>query len=343
MKIVDKFIAIDFLKSLFFITAGFLSILYIVDFFNHLSFLSEPVESLFIVKYYLYKLPFFVYIILPFSILFSTIITYGRLNDTNQLTSLFNTGLSIYRIAIPALVTVVSLSILFFLLNDSLVSKGITASKFIENNIIKHPSSYENGIFAKSKNYILNAQTLDINNKTAYMPILYKKNGSKFVEIKADRAFFGKKTTLHNAVIRTYSDNGVSYKYKKIMILNLNFNISDILLHSSTFSTLSLKELWKLRKIGNSRYQFMIFDRLFSFTMPIIMFILALSIVAKPFKREESSIKATGVGMLYGAGYFLFHAILAGLGKSSMISPLIGAATPHITFLLFALMKIEED
>jgi len=341
VKIIDKLIIAEFLKSLFFITAGFLSILYIVDFFNHLSFLSEPVGKIFIIQYYFYKLPFFLYVTLPFSILFSTTIVYGRLNDTKQLSVLFNTGLSIYRIAAPAFVIVIGLSIIFFLLGNSFVSKGITASKFIKNAIINHSDS--RGIYAGKGGYILSAAVLDISSKTAYMPVLYKKNGNRLLEIKADKAILGKDLKLYGVTVKTYTENGFIKRYKKVMTLNLHLSISDILLHSSTFSTLSINELWKLRKIGNPRYRFMMLDRLFSLLMPITMFALAISIIAKPFRREENSIKSAGIGIVYATGYFIFHAVLAALGKSSMISPIIGATAAHITFLLFAILKIEKE
>ncbi len=343
MKLVDRFIIQSFLKTFIFITIGFLSILYIVDFFNHISLLNKSIGYIDIIKYYLFKLPFFLHLIIPFSVLITTIAVYGNLNSTNQLTALFNARLSLYRIIAPAMLIVIAISCIYFLMNDKLVSEGTAASRYIKNEVLQSRGNLKNATFAASGNYILKTPQLDINRAVAYNPTIYEYKNGNFSEIKAKIAYLDNKTILTHANIKIYLKNKIKTIKKQTVSINENFKVSNILLHSPSSISFTTKELLGLEKTNNPKYKFLLYNKLLSLLIPIIMFILALSTVSKPFKREESSIKAVGIGMVYGGSYFLLYSIMTALGKSSLISPMIGAAAPHLVFLLFALTKIEKE
>lgn len=343
MKLIDKFIIQSFFKTGLFITVGFLAILYIVDFFNHISLLDSSISYMDVIKYYFFKLPFFLHFIVPFSVLITTVVVYGNLNSTNQLAALFNARLSLYRIAAPAMILVIAISFIYFFMNNKLVSEGIAASRYIKNRALNSKGSLGNAIFAASGDYIMKTQQLNIAKGIAYNPTIYEYKKGSFTEIRAEKAYLGKKTILKNAIIEIYSRNGIKTVKKQNVSIDANLKVSNILLHSPINSSFTLKELMELRKTNNPKYNFLFYDKLFSSVIPIIMFILALSTVSKPFRREENSMKATGIGIVYGGSYFLFYSIMAALGKSTLISPIIGATAPHLVFLLFALTKIERE
>jgi lipopolysaccharide export system permease protein len=73
------------------------------------------------------KLPTYIVLAFPMSILLSTLLTYGNLSKSSEITALKSFGVSVYRLAIPALVA-------------SLVITGIT---FACNETVVPPTSYQ--------------------------------------------------------------------------------------------------------------------------------------------------------------------------------------------------------
>lgn len=76
---------------------------------------------------YALKLPTYIVLAFPMSILLSTLLTYSSLSKSSEITALKSFGISVYRMAVPTLLA-------------SLVITGIT---FVSNETIVPPSSYQ--------------------------------------------------------------------------------------------------------------------------------------------------------------------------------------------------------
>lgn len=70
---------------------------------------------------FLLKMPFFVVLAFPMSILLATLMAYSRLSADSELTALRSCGISAYRFVVPALVMSVLVTGLMFVFNEAIV------------------------------------------------------------------------------------------------------------------------------------------------------------------------------------------------------------------------------
>ena len=78
------------------------------------------------------KLPGFLVLSFPMSVLFSTLLTYGKLSSNSELLALRSLGIKTSRIVLPALVLSLFMTFLTFYFNNSLVP---TANKLAESSM----------------------------------------------------------------------------------------------------------------------------------------------------------------------------------------------------------------
>jgi LPS export ABC transporter permease LptG len=71
-----------------------------------------------VANYYRYLIPQVIYLMLPLSILVATLVNFGLLTKTNQITAIKATGISLYRIAVPVLLAAILTSAGMFVLED---------------------------------------------------------------------------------------------------------------------------------------------------------------------------------------------------------------------------------
>jgi lipopolysaccharide export system permease protein len=103
--------------------------------FEQIKFITErdfpPLAAL---QVHLLKIPAFLSLGLPFSLLMATIITYSKLAENNELTALKACGVSLLRLITPALFFSSILTILMFYLNTTIVPPAnYRAAMMIEN------------------------------------------------------------------------------------------------------------------------------------------------------------------------------------------------------------------
>ena len=104
---------------------GFVSIFVIVDLIENLDrFMDNKVPSPIVIQYYLYTLPWFVSIGLPMSMLLSTVFSLGSMVKRNEWTAMKASGISLYRVSFPLLLSGIIMSGGSFVLDNKLVAIG---------------------------------------------------------------------------------------------------------------------------------------------------------------------------------------------------------------------------
>ncbi len=114
--ILDDYVLRDFGVNLAMVVAAFLMLLLVFTLFELLGdILRNQISPLVVGAYLLNVSPYFVYNITPLSMLLAVLITLGVMQRANEITAIKTTGISIYRIIAPLLVTSALLAIgLFF-------------------------------------------------------------------------------------------------------------------------------------------------------------------------------------------------------------------------------------
>ena len=104
MKILDRYIIRQFLQIAGFSLVAFTMIFVIVDMMENLDdFIDRSVPLTVVVEYYIYFMPEIIMLMIPVSVLLSSMFTTGRLSTFNELSAMKASGTSLYRFMLPML------------------------------------------------------------------------------------------------------------------------------------------------------------------------------------------------------------------------------------------------
>ena len=156
MKILEKYIVRENLKP-FITSLIILSSLFIIDLLiSKMSLMIEKKLPLIMVaKIFLYSLPAMVALTIPMSILFSSIMSFGRFSVDNELVAIRSCGVNIYKLLKPMffLITILFVAMLYF--NHVILPQ----SNYLFRNLLiqavqRNPiTSIQPGLFNKNNNY----------------------------------------------------------------------------------------------------------------------------------------------------------------------------------------------
>ena len=104
--ILDDYVLRGFVLYLAMIVAAFLMLLLVFTLFELLGdIMRNQVSPLTVGEYLLNVAPFFLYTTTPLSMLLAVLVTFGLLQRSNEITAIKATGISLYRIVVPVLVS----------------------------------------------------------------------------------------------------------------------------------------------------------------------------------------------------------------------------------------------
>src|SRR5574344_497063 len=134
MKIIHKYLLKHFLRTLGLMLTALTTLFLLFDFFEKMdkfSSATDPVIST--LSYFILKIPYMISIMLPLSILFSSMISIGLLAKNSELTAMRASGLKLFWLIKPIFITTFLLSIFSLLLNETLVPWTTSQSREIYN------------------------------------------------------------------------------------------------------------------------------------------------------------------------------------------------------------------
>jgi LPS export ABC transporter permease LptG/LPS export ABC transporter permease LptF len=117
--LIDRLVLADLMRFFFFIIGGFSALFMIITLFQLLDQITRNnIELSVVANYLLYLLPMILNYMAPLAALVAVMVTFGLLEKTSQVVALKASGLSIYRLAAPALLASILLSSFMFLNQD---------------------------------------------------------------------------------------------------------------------------------------------------------------------------------------------------------------------------------
>jgi LPS export ABC transporter permease LptG len=140
-QILDVYIIRGWLFYFLALIVTFIGIYIIVDFFQLMGdIVHNHVAPLVVANYYFYLTPQIVYLMLPMSILVATLVNFGILTKSNQVTAIKATGTSLYRIAVPILLAAMVASAGMFVLEDYYLPQTNQHQDALRNQIKGKPA-----------------------------------------------------------------------------------------------------------------------------------------------------------------------------------------------------------
>ena len=150
---LDRYLLKQFFGILGVSLLGFISIFLIVDLIENLDrFIDNGVPGKIIFNYYLYSIPYFVSVALPMAMLISTVFGLGMLVKRNEWTAMKSSGISLYRLSTPLLLTGLIISMFSFILDNQVVEVELGEPFYVMENV-KIEKIIGNYINSKSSYY----------------------------------------------------------------------------------------------------------------------------------------------------------------------------------------------
>lgn len=361
MKILFKYISINFIKFYAICISSFLLVYMIIDFMGQFWKLNDrglPAIDIFI--YFLSKSPFIINQISPMATLLATILTLGILSRNSEITVMKSSGISVFQISVPILILSLLVSLCSLVSGEYLVPYSNKICKKIER--YRPGRDNTNRLFKRDKiwyfgrNNIYNIDLLDPQKKILHgITILQRDNNyaiSKRIDAKA--ALWKKDRWLfQEGTIRSFGSSlvdSISVSSFDEQEIDLEEKFSDFTVLVKKSEEMNFAELGehieKLKRMGLD-YKKYIVDLMAKIAFPLVNFILPLIGIPFSLKTGRSAGMASGVGIsiVIGFSYWVAMAFCVSLGHTGVLPPFIAAFGSNIIFSIagfISIMKIRS-
>jgi LPS export ABC transporter permease LptG/LPS export ABC transporter permease LptF len=139
-QIIDHYVLSTFLFYFGLLLFSFVMMTHVFTFFELLSdMLKNNISMPLMVKYLVFLTPTIIYKSTPVSVLIAVLVTFGILSKNNEVTAMKACGVSLYRLAIPILLTSVAMSGALFAFDHYVVPDANRTQDAIRNQIKGRP------------------------------------------------------------------------------------------------------------------------------------------------------------------------------------------------------------
>ncbi len=141
LQILDIYVIRGWIFYFGILLVAFTGVYIIFDFFQVLGdIVRNQISARVVVDYYRFLLPQVLYLMLPLSILVATLVNFGLLTKTNQVTAIKSAGVSLYRLSVPVLAVTALLSLGMFLFADRVLPETNQRQNGLRNQIKGKPA-----------------------------------------------------------------------------------------------------------------------------------------------------------------------------------------------------------
>jgi LPS export ABC transporter permease LptF/LPS export ABC transporter permease LptG len=361
LQILDIYVLEGWFFYFVMLLTAFSGVYVIFDFFQVLGdIVRNQISARLVVDYYRYLLPQVVYLMLPLSILVATLVNFGLLTKTNQVTAIKSAGVSLYRLSLPVLSMAALLSVGMFFFADRVLPEINQRQNGLRNQIKGKPAQtfyrpdhqwifgsssriYNYTFFDSDQNVFANLSVFEFDPSTFRMT--HRLHAARafwepsihgwILETGWSRDLNGDRVTdYHPFAVETFKELSEEPSYFKkevkpseqMSALELRHYIAD--LSQSGFDVVRLSVQ---------------FYRKFSF--PLIAFVVTL--IGIPFSFTMGGKGAlTGIALSIGIAivYWSISSLFEAMGNLSQLPPAMAAWSPDVLFCLagtYLLLRVE--
>ncbi len=376
MRIISRYIAVEFAKMLGWFILSFVVIYLVIDMSRIEGFLHHKAQAGDIVGYYIYKLPLIVFQMAPVAVLLATSITLAAFGRNNELVAFRAAGISLWRIIGPILAAAALVSVLSFLCAEYIIPVTSRQQEYIERIKIKgkEPKGYlKSGDlwFRGKENTFYNIRVFEPRQKLFRQLSIFKFDQDFRLQYRLDAERMEWREDgwrLFDLVIRTavYQENNSlgdgfqsygppllskpQFLPEKIMP-ELKETPKDFLEQGTKPEIMGFRELQNYiaelsrRRHNVDRYLVDLYAKLAIPAISLVMAIIGVPFSLR-FNRQGGRAIGLGVSMLLGFCYWVLLALGLALGHGGRLAPLWAAWGANILFLLgggYLLAKVNQS
>ncbi len=138
VHLLKRYILIQFCKNFLMLVLSFVAIYLLIDFFEKIDNFMEKGKSMALVwKFFLLSIPFIIEQMGPVCILMAGVVTFGILNNSNELIALKSCGIPLKKISGPIIVAGMAATLLLLSLSQFVLPKTVSQTNRIWNKEVK--------------------------------------------------------------------------------------------------------------------------------------------------------------------------------------------------------------
>ena len=359
LRILDKYIFREVCKAFLFGICAF-SAVFIGSgtLFKIAKYITDYGASLSaVIKVFIFGLPNVIMWTFPMSMLLATLLTFGRLSSSSEITAMKSCGIGFFRIATPAIILGFFVSIAAILFNEHVVPWANTAYR----NVVYYEIQGNTG--AKSQDHIvlkdikdgqiqrlLYARRYDADSQSLQNVTLQEFNDAgkvSHVENAEYAEYEGKEWIMHNGMLYDISDGESEHTLRfNTQVLPISASPRQIVREQKNPEELTMKELkaqiriMKTQYVDTNKLETELYQRI---TVPMASLIFALIGVPlglQPTRNSSSAGFAMSVIIVFC--YYALMTMANAIGRSGALSPMLAVWIPNIVGLIAGLFLIRK-
>jgi len=362
MKILDRYLAKNFVLPLAYCLSLFCLLYIIVDIFGHLDeILQNKVPIGILIEYYVSFLPLIFVQTTPVATLLSIVYMLGTLNKNNELTAIKACGISVGHLLLPIFTIGIILSLSVFLINEKVVTKTVSTTNRIKEDYIEtSPEKRGNmkvlrdlTVYGKERQILYAKMFNPIDNTLSGIVILEEDTSQKLRRkiIAQKGVWVDRKWTFFDVIIYRFDKagepvtNALVFKKK---IINFPDTPQDLLRQKSQTSYMGYNQLkdYILRLSGeNSKTICKLKTELhFKTALPLVcLVIMLLGIPFALITTRGGAMAGIGLSVMVGLLYYSSIYFSLALGRGEFLPPIVAAHLPNAAFFFMAIYFIKRS
>ena len=359
IRILDKYIfrevVLTFLFGICAFSAVFIGSGTLFNIARYITDYGASFES--VVKIFIFGLPGIIMWTFPMSMLSATLLTFGRLSSSSEITAMKSCGIGFSRIAAPAIILGIVVSIVAIAFNEYVVPwantaysnviyyeiQGNTVMKSQEHIVIKDIEHGEIRRLVYARFYNADTQTMH----GVSMQDFDEEGKVRHVENAEYAEWSGKDWTMHNGMLYDVTDSASEHTmHFNKQILPVSASPNQIMREQKKSEELTMKELkaqiriMKTQYIDTNKLETELYQRI---TVPMASLIFAL--VGVPLGLQptrNSSSKGFALSVLIIFLYYSVMTLANAIGRSGALPPAFAVWIPNIIGLIVGAVLIRR-
>ncbi len=346
LKRTDWYIVKRMISMLILIFLSLMLVFYIVRIVELIdSVIENNVQFFYVFKYVYYNTPEMISFVLPVAVLTSVLLTFSFMSKNNEITAVQVSGISLYRIAVPAVILGIFLSLGYFLVQEKITPGANKEAMKTLDTIYKRKTQTEieyDKFWVSGKNnfiYFYNFLEKQRGRYGNFSAVQFDENFDLKLRLTSKYAVWTDKDTmiLREGFIRKFKDN-TPVEYTEFDVERLRIpGGKDLFLKRISFpqhmNISQLKEYIQYLKKNRSdpgRYEAKLY---YKYSFPFSSFIMVLIAIPFSFKMGKKG-TLFGIGIAVGISmvFWGIFGISSAMGSSGILSPFISAFAPIILF-----------
>jgi lipopolysaccharide export system permease protein len=344
-RILEAYVAREFIKLLGLSLVAFVSLFIIVDFFEKIDHLVRAQLGLGdLVRYFLLKVPFAVGQVLPAAVLLGIMLTFGLMSRSRETMAIRTSGLDILQLGRPALFITAGVVALLLTLNLYVIpwSQG-RLSLFWDIQVEKKPPP---GVLKLQHFWYKGDQAIynillfrkEIQTLEGVKIYLFDRDFHLVQIISAARAQWqGAYWRFFLGMIETFGpkgpESGEYFQERDIVLTERPEDFADL---EKKVTEMDMTELYNyIRRLDRDGYRSTPYrvdlgGRISLALTPLILVVLGMALSLRQEKVHIAAVVALGLLLMFG--YWLFYGFCLSFGQAERLPVFLAVILPHLVF-----------